>query len=199
LAYLRTPPTSIDHVASLPHAVQLHSATPARLEALLALREEAAYLDLPELVQLCNAELRRNPHNVYPQLTRTHSHALAHTRGPSNASVRSMDTLRERDEDDTGIDADAGSTSTGRDSVGSAQSLTSLRGRGHTRHTASTAAAGAGGETAPPKEKVDPAHPPLTSSTHLHRRLGSQSRERPELIEVKPPQTLRGRSSNNWL
>ncbi|KAI0254689.1 hypothetical protein BJV78DRAFT_1279801 [Lactifluus subvellereus] len=192
LAYLRSPPTSIDHVASLPHAVQLHAVTPGRLETLLALRDEAAYLDLPELMQLCTAELRRNPHPVSPpQHARTPSHVLSHTRGPSNASMRSMDTLRERDEDD----AEAGSTSTGRDSTGSAQSLSSgsLRGRGHTRNAPSAAAAGA----APAKEKEDPAHP--APAALLRRRAGSsQSRERPEVIDVKPP-TLRGRASNNWL
>lgn len=101
-----------------------------------------------------------------------------------------MDTLRERDEDGAGADAEAGSTSTSRDSTGSAQSLTSLRGRGHTRNAPSTVG------TVPTKEREDPVLPAPT--TRLHRRMGSQSRERPEVIDIKPP-TLRGRSSNNWL
>jgi hypothetical protein len=112
-----------------------------------------------------------------------------------------MDTLRERNEDDADDDLDEGSTGTSRDSVGSAQSLSSLRGRGHTRPTASTATAagaGAGAGVVPTKERTDPSRPAPTSAP-VHRRLGSQSRERPELIDVKPLPTLRGRSSNNWL
>ena len=109
--------------------------------------------------------------------------------------MRSMDTLRERNEDDADDDLDEGSTGTSRDSVGSAQSLSSLRGRGHTRPTASTAS-GAG--TVPSKERTDPSRPAPTSAP-VRRRLGSQSQERPELIDVKPLPTLRGRSSNNWL
>ncbi|KAI9467011.1 hypothetical protein BJY52DRAFT_1208523 [Lactarius psammicola] len=183
LAYLRSPPSTINHLASLPPALQLNAGSPARLEALLALRDEAAYLDLPELVQLCVAELRRNSNGHPPQHSRTPSHVLAHTRGASNGSMRSMDTLREYDE----RDADTGSTSsTGRDSIGSAQSLGSIRGRGlgHANGTVST------------KEKEEQPHP--TPIALLHRRLASQSRERPELVEVKPA-SLRGRSAGNWL
>ncbi|KAH9077183.1 hypothetical protein EDB83DRAFT_2514868 [Lactarius deliciosus] len=182
LAYLRSPPT-LDHVASLPPALQLYAGNPARLEALLALRDEAAYLDLPELVQLCVTELRRSSNGHPTQHSRAPSHVLAHTRGPSNGSVRSMDTLREYDEHD----ADTGSTSsTGRDSVGSAQSLGSIRGRGlgHANGAAAT------------KEKEEQPHPAPIAL--LHRRLASQSRERPELVEVKPA-SLRGRSTGNWL
>ncbi|KAH9179708.1 hypothetical protein EDB89DRAFT_507280 [Lactarius sanguifluus] len=182
LAYLRSPPT-LDHVASLPPALQLYTGNPVRLEALLALRDEAAYLDLPELVQLCVTELRRSSNGHPPQHSRAPSHVHAHTRGPSNGSVRSMDTLREYDEHD----ADTGSTSsTGRDSVGSAQSLGSIRGRGlgHANGAAAT------------KEKEEQLHPAPIAL--LHRRLASQSRERPELVEVKPA-SLRGRSTGNWL
>ncbi|KAI0307166.1 hypothetical protein B0F90DRAFT_1685818 [Multifurca ochricompacta] len=189
LAYLRSPPTTIDHHTSLPHAVQLHTTTPVRLEALLALRDEAAYLDLPELVQLCNAELRRSPNACPPQHARATSHALAHARGPSGGSVRSMDTLRERDEDDTAADTDLGSTSTSRDSVGSVKSLGSMRGRALSPTTVP-----AGGT--PTKEGGEPLRP--TPTVLLHRRLASQSRERAELTEVKSA-TLRGRPAGNWL
>jgi hypothetical protein len=205
LAYLRSPPTTADHVASLPHAVQIHAATPARLEALLILRDEAAYLGLAELVELCTAELRRNPNVHFPQLTRSASHVLAHTRGPSNGSVRSMGTLRERDEDDAGADADVGSNSTSRDSIGSAKSVGSARGRGRSRSAASAGTApGApvpaeAGVTATPTAKDNKeSSPHQTPTPLLHRRLASQSRERPELIEVKSA-TLRGRSAGNWL
>lgn len=198
LAYLRSSPTSNDHLATLPHAVQLHAATPARLESLLALRDEALYLDLPELVQLCTAELRRFPTFNHTQLSRTPSHVLTHTRGPSSSSMRSMDTLRERDEDDAGADADIGSTSTGRDSVGSAKSTGSVRGRGRSRSTSNTPATAAAAAGAPAtKEKEEPLSRPAPTLL-LHRRVGSQSRERPELVEVKSA-TLRGRPSGNWV
>lgn len=180
LAYLRSAPTTIDHVASLPPALQLQAGSSARLEALLALRDEAAYLDLSELVQLCATELRRNSNGHPTQHSRTPSHVLAHTRGPSGGSMRSMDTLREYDEHD----ADTGSTSTSRDSVGSAQSLGSVRGRGLGHATVTT------------KEKEEQPHP--TPIPLLHRRLASQSRERPELVDVKPA-SLRGRTAGNWL
>src|SRR5258708_15003286 len=200
LAYLRSPPTTVDHVASLPHAVQLHAATPARIEALLVLRDEATYLGLSGLVELCTAELRRNPNVHLSQLTRTPSHVHAHTRGLSSGSMRSMGTLRERDENDTGADADIGSNTTSRDSTGSAKSLGSARGRGRTRSNPSAAAAAGAGVTATPasakeSKELSP-HP--TPTPLLHRRLASQSRERPELIEVKSP-TLRGPQSTNWL
>lgn len=205
LAYLRSPPTAADHVASLPHAVQIHAATPARLEALLILRDEAAYLGLSELVELCTTELRRNPNVHLPQLMRTASHVLAHTRGPSNGSVRSMGTLRERDEEDAGADADVGSTSTSRDSIGSAKSVGSARGRGRSRSAASAGTtpgaavpAGAGVTVTPAAKDKKESSPHPTPTPLLHRRLASQSRERPELIEVKSA-TLRGRPAGNWL
>ena len=179
LAYLRSPPNTIDHVASLPLALQPHAGNPARLEALLTLRDEAAYLDLPELVQLCVAELRRNFNGHPSQHSRTLSH---HTRGPSNGSMRSMDTLREYNEQDASPDADTGSSSTSRDSIGSARSLGSIHGRGR-GHTTT-------------KEKEEQPHP--TPVVLLHRRLASQSRERPELAEVKSA-SLRGRSTGNWI
>jgi hypothetical protein len=135
-------------------------------------------------------ELRRISNGNAPQLSRGPSHVFAaHTRGPSNASMRSMDTLREYDEHDAGLDPDSGSTSTGRDSIGSAKSLGSIRGRGQGRATVANGAATA-------KEKEEPPHPPPVAL--LHRRIASQSRERPELVEVKSA-SVRGRSTGNWL
>lgn len=113
--------------------------------------------------------------------------------------MRSMGTLRERDED-VGADADIGSNSTGRDSIGSAKSLGSARGRGRTRSDASAAIPAGARVTAVPasaKGNKEP-FPHSTPTPLLHRRLASQSRERPELIEVKSP-TSRGRPSGNWL
>jgi hypothetical protein len=115
--------------------------------------------------------------------------------------MRSMGTVRERDENDAGADADIGSNSTGRDSIGSAKSLGSPHGRGRSRSNASALPAGAGAAvTATPasaKGSQEPSPHP-TPSPLLRRRLNSQSRERPELIEVKSA-TLRGRPSGNWL
>lgn len=134
---------------------------------------------------------------------RTPSQVHAHTRGASHGSMRSMGTVRERDEDDVGADADIGSNSTGRDSIGSAKSLGSPHGRGRSRSNASAVPAGAGAGaavTATPAlargSKEPSPHP--TPSPLLRRRLNSQSRERPELIEVKSA-ALRGRPSGNWL
>ena len=204
LTYLRSPPTTADHVATLPHAVQLHAATPARLESLLALRDEAVYLDLPELAHLCTNELRRYPNSHAAQLSRTSSQhvVISHTRGQSSGggSMRSMDTLREHDEDNAAATADAAdiasTSSTGRDSFGSSKSTGSARGRDRIRNAPTTPA------TAPApvpaaKEKEEPSSHP-TPAPLLHRRLASQSRERPELMDVKSA-TLRGRPSGNWL
>lgn len=167
------------------------------------LRDEAAYLGLSELVELCTAELRRNPNVYLTQLMRTPSHGQAHSRGASHGSMRSMGTVRERDENDAGPDADTGSNSTGRDSIGSAKSLGSPHGRGRSRSNAPAAPTGAGAAvTAAPalvvkgSKEPSPHHP--TTSPLLRRRLNSQSRERPELIEVKSA-ALHGRPSGNWL
>lgn len=168
------------------------------------LRDEAAYLGLSELVELCTAELRRNPNVYLTQIMRTPSHVHGHTRGASHGSMRSMGTVRERDEDNAGADADIGSnSSTGRDSIGSVKSSGSPHGRGRSRSNASAVPAGPGAAvTATPTpastngSKEPAAHP--TPSPLLRRRLNSQSRERPELIEVKSA-LLRGRPSGNWL
>jgi hypothetical protein len=117
---------------------------PQRLEALLALCDEAAYLVLPELLHPCTAELRRNSNINVQRLSRTSSHALMHIHGPSSTSMRSMVTLRECDEDSA--DVDVHSTSTGRNSISLAQSQGSAHSHGRSRSTTSattTAAAAA--------------------------------------------------------
>ncbi|GJE84225.1 hypothetical protein PsYK624_003010 [Phanerochaete sordida] len=58
LAYLRTPVSTPEHPAALPRGVQLLSASSARLEALLELRDEAWHVGLDELYRLCTDELR---------------------------------------------------------------------------------------------------------------------------------------------
>ncbi|KAI0068731.1 hypothetical protein BV25DRAFT_1833909 [Artomyces pyxidatus] len=99
LTFLRSPPTTFDHTSTLPHAVQLQSYSTARVDALVALRDEARYLGLDELCRLCGEELlARQPH----------------MRGNSSGSIRSMHTLRERDEE---------TEEAHRDSVGSSGSM----------------------------------------------------------------------------
>lgn len=174
----------------------------------MALRDEAVYLDLPELAHLCTNELRRYPNFHAAQLSRTSSQhvVISHTRGQSSggASMRSMDTLREHDEDSVAATAAAdtadiaSTSSTGRDSFGSSKSTGSARGRGRTRNAPITPATAPATAPVPvAKEKEEPSSHP-TPAPLLHRRLASQSGERPELMDVKSA-TLRGRPSGNWL
>ncbi|KAI0650794.1 hypothetical protein C8Q79DRAFT_998560 [Trametes meyenii] len=106
LAYLRSPHSSSDSPTPLPHAARLNG-TAARFDALVDLRDEAAYLGLAELQSLCTDELRNHQHQHQPHRTGTHAHAPGglglglHMRGFSNASnhsTRSLHTLRERAE-----------------------------------------------------------------------------------------------------
>jgi hypothetical protein len=110
-----------------------------------------------------------------------------------------MGTVRERDEDDAGADADVGSNSTGRDSTGSSKSLGSPHGRGRNRSDASAVPAGAAVTATPASiKRSEETSPHPTRTPLLRRRLNSQSRERPELIEVRSA-ALRGPASGNWL
>jgi hypothetical protein len=87
LAFLRTPSVSPEYLCTLPRGIQLSSLSNststtlfnAKLEALLEVRDETAYLGLDSLQKLCNEEIRQRL-------------ALAprHTRGTSNASVNTM-------------------------------------------------------------------------------------------------------------
>ncbi|KAI0081756.1 hypothetical protein K474DRAFT_1688477 [Panus rudis PR-1116 ss-1] len=94
LTYLRSPPSSPEHPASLPRAVQLSSSSSSRLDALLELRDEALYLDLEELYKLCTDEIRLRHEE------RRRSNLLGlHSRGMSSGSIissRSLGTLREQ-------------------------------------------------------------------------------------------------------
>ncbi|THH19877.1 hypothetical protein EW146_g1397 [Bondarzewia mesenterica] len=105
LAYLRSPPATIDHVPALPHAVQLHTTTTARIEALVALRDEARYLGLDDLHKLCIDELRTRQ---------------THLRGGSSGSVRSAPTVREAGSQRS---SHAGEQDSARDSAGSVSGL----------------------------------------------------------------------------
>ncbi|THV08491.1 hypothetical protein K435DRAFT_959052 [Dendrothele bispora CBS 962.96] len=107
LAYLRSHTGVPEQLESLPHSVRLQpSFSQSRLEALLDLRDEAAYLDLDDLHRLCLEEIRhRQPH---PSLRSfTHTRGLGSTGGPGlgfwptgvihsqHASVQSLHTLVE--------------------------------------------------------------------------------------------------------
>lgn len=116
----------------LPHAVRLNG-SPGRLEALLELRDEASYLGLEELHELCVDELRhRQP---CPNLNL--GGLGLHMRGFSNASSKSLHTLRETSEpgepgqrhSDHSVDSGFGSGSNGagpRKSGASGDSLDAL-------------------------------------------------------------------------
>ena len=91
LTYLRSPAAASEHSPTLPHAARLNGSS-ARLEALLELRDEAADLGLEELHRLCVDELRhRQPSPSLGGLG-------LHMRGFSNASNKSLHTLRETSE-----------------------------------------------------------------------------------------------------
>ncbi|KAF5344106.1 hypothetical protein D9758_008895 [Tetrapyrgos nigripes] len=78
LTYLRSPHGTAE---SLPRPVCLQpSFSQSRLEALLDLRDEAAYLDLKDLYKLCSDELRhRQPHSLLRTFTNGHSRVYGST------------------------------------------------------------------------------------------------------------------------
>ncbi|KAI0832399.1 hypothetical protein BC628DRAFT_1346531 [Trametes gibbosa] len=103
LTYLRSPHSTSESPAILPHAARLNGSS-GRLEALLELRDEACHLGLDELERICNEELRHR------QTTPNSLGLGLHMRGFSNASshsARSLHTLRERAEPVEGIDKTA--------------------------------------------------------------------------------------------
>lgn len=87
MSYLRSAPSTPECPATLPRAVQLISSSSSRLEALLELRDEASYLDLDELQQLCHAEIHQRE-SIFSR-TRVGS-------TDSDRSVHSVHTFRDR-------------------------------------------------------------------------------------------------------
>jgi hypothetical protein len=87
MAYLRSAPSTPEHPTIIPRAVQLIFSSSSRLEALLELRDEASYLGLDELQQLCNAEIRHRESML------SHTHVGSTGSGPS---VQSLHTFRDR-------------------------------------------------------------------------------------------------------
>lgn len=86
LAYLRSLPSSPENPEVLPRAALLGSASRARLEALLELRDEASYLGLDELYKLCTREINQR-HSVFG-----HSHNTS----SCGVSIRSLHTVVEQ-------------------------------------------------------------------------------------------------------
>ncbi|KZT12469.1 uncharacterized protein LAESUDRAFT_733152 [Laetiporus sulphureus 93-53] len=91
ISYLRTPPSTPEHPAVLPRAVQLASNSSSRLDALLELRDEACYLELDELYKLCNDELRQRQ----SRMSAISLHVRGFSSGASSSSIRSVNTLQE--------------------------------------------------------------------------------------------------------
>lgn len=87
MAYLRSVPSTPECPATLPRAIQLIPSPSARLQALLELRDEANYLDLEELHNLCKDEVQRRE-SAFSQ-TRIGSTSSA-------ASLHSVHTFREQ-------------------------------------------------------------------------------------------------------
>lgn len=93
LAYLRQPIVE-GQPDTLPHALQLHNYTPSslspllnlqsRLDTLIELRDEAAYLNLEGLYRLCADEIR---HRYGPR-------QFLHQRGNSSSSVPSIHSMQ---------------------------------------------------------------------------------------------------------
>ncbi|KAF8745928.1 hypothetical protein AX14_004232 [Amanita brunnescens Koide BX004] len=102
LSYLRSSSSSNPNRATLPMTVQLvHNYTQERLEALLELRDEAAFLKLVELHGLCEDELRSRQGTV---LFNKHYSNDSNTLGSvhsQQASAYSLHTPAERVESDT--------------------------------------------------------------------------------------------------
>ena len=125
MAYLRSAPSTSECPAMLPRAVQLISSSSSRLEALLELRDEASYLDLDELHQLCNAEIRHRE-SIF-------SHTHVGSTG-SGGSMHSVHTFRERPASEPHR-ADGLSNESRRDSIVTHRSAPKERGSVATRST----------------------------------------------------------------
>lgn len=167
LAYLRTPTDSSATVA-LPRAAQLTSASSSRLDSLLELRDEATYLGLDELVQLCTDELAARGN-----LVRTpRSRKISHTRSESQASTTTTLLNRtptaetptsQRDSDSASDSAHSRSASPSheRDSLATISTAS-------TAGSARSAPAAASSPPTPPQKdhKLTTLPPPRTSSRH---------------------------------
>ena len=102
LSYLRSSSSSNPNRAMLPMTVQLvHNYTQERLEALLELRDEAAFLKLVELHGLCEDELRSRQGTVLFNKHYSDDSGTLGSMRSQQASVYSLHTVPERVESDT--------------------------------------------------------------------------------------------------
>jgi hypothetical protein len=163
MAYLRSAPSTPECPATLPRGVQFNSSSSSRLETLLELRDEASYLDLDELQQLCNAEIRHR------------ESILSHTRVGSTASdrsVHSVHTFRERSSSEP-HPADGPSHEALRESTVTHRSAPKERGSVAARST---------------EQIVQPSTaPPSHSRSRSHGRLRSAPLRSPPLSTTPPP------------
>ncbi|KAF9464499.1 hypothetical protein BDZ94DRAFT_1256587 [Collybia nuda] len=148
LNYLRASLSTPEAIEILPRGTQLQSSSHQRLESLLDLRDEAAYLGLDGLHKLCIDELRLR-HG--PRLhARGHSTSTGGSAQSMHASVYSLHTLLERVESDMrseNHDSDASDSKAGKDSSNEMGSMKSpptplswtgpLRERSQGRHSPS--------------------------------------------------------------
>lgn len=181
MTYLRTPTSS---PAVLPLAIQVlpsNPVSPIRLQTLLELRNEAIYLALDELVQLCTFEIDREV-QAHDQVLANRESGFSHTHVGSvgsGGSVKSVHTFREQPstparlqvpELDSNIDsqqpspASVYSTSTHRDTIVSHKSAPQERDSVATSYT---------------DDEPEPAPEPLRSTTamssHSAKHMRSQS------------------------
>jgi hypothetical protein len=78
----------------LPRSAQLTTSSSSRVDALIELRDEAAYLGLQELVQLCTEELvTRHRPRLNIRTTSRPASTVSHSRTRSDDSVRSLNTI----------------------------------------------------------------------------------------------------------
>ncbi|TFK43479.1 hypothetical protein BDQ12DRAFT_731497 [Crucibulum laeve] len=99
LNYLRSPVGSLECPEILPRGVQLHSSSHARLDSLIELRDEAAYLKLDDLHKMCTDEIRLR-HGPRFHTRGNSSTSTAGSVHSLHASVYSLHTLLERVESD---------------------------------------------------------------------------------------------------
>jgi hypothetical protein len=164
MSYLRSAPSTSECPATLPRAIQLISSSSSRLEALLELRDEASYLDLDELQQLCHAEIHQRE-SIFSR-TRVGS-------TESDRSVHSVHTFRDRPSSEPHR-ADGPLNEAHRDSIVTHRSAPKERGSVATRST---------------EHIVQPATAPPQGS-HSRSRSHGQQRSAPlrsPLLPATPP------------
>ncbi|GLB33880.1 hypothetical protein LshimejAT787_0107640 [Lyophyllum shimeji] len=124
LSYLRSPVATPDAPETLPRSVLMQSSSNLRLESLLELRDEAAYLNLEGLHKLCTDEIRqRHGPRLHTRGRRTSTVGSTHS---MHASVYSLHALLECVESDIrSYPRDLGSSGSFHNEAGSTELTTS--------------------------------------------------------------------------